>query len=65
MIEIIETGMGTHTVIRTVASLQAAKSIVRDWGYAHMADDPDYPNCADAYLNDGRTIAMQPVGFSK
>jgi hypothetical protein len=28
-----------------------------------MEDDPNYVDCADALLTDGRVVAIQPVGF--
>lgn len=63
MIEIIETNMTRRTVISTAANFAAAKAQVEAMGVAFMDDDADHADCADAYLNDGRIIAIQPVGF--
>ena len=63
MIQIIETNMTRRTVISTAANFTAAKAQVEAMGVAFMDDDADHADCADAYLNDGRIIAIQPVGF--
>lgn len=64
MHEIIENNMmGRRTVIATAESFIAAKEAVVAMGVAFMEDDADYPECADAYLNDGRVLAIQPTGF--
>lgn len=63
MIEIIESGVRRH-VIATVETFAAAKTKVEAMGVAFMEDDADHDDCADAYLNDGRVIAIQPEGFT-
>lgn len=64
MFEIIENGMnGRRAVIATAESFDAAKAAVVAMGVSYMEDDADYAGCADAYLNDGRVVAVQPVGF--
>ncbi len=64
MYEIIETNMhGRRKVLATAADFTAAKGAVDAMGVAFMEDDSTYPGCADAYLSDGRVIAIQPEGF--
>lgn len=64
MIQIIETGMnGRREVIGTAPTFTEAKAKVEAMGAAFMEDDADYPDCADAFMNDGRTLAIQPEGF--
>lgn len=64
-IEISETNsLGRRTVIATAPDFIAAKALVEAMGVAFMEDDTDgYADCADAYLNDGRIVAIQPEGF--
>lgn len=64
MIQILETGTHGHTVLATLPTFAEAKTRVIGMGCAFMEDDADYADCADAYLNDGRIIAIQPVGFT-
>ncbi|ARK07587.1 hypothetical protein LAV_00212 [Sphingobium phage Lacusarx] len=64
MIEIIETGMqGRRAVIDTAPSFEEAKAKVEAMGVGFMEDDEEHADCADAYLLDGRLIAIQPEGF--
>lgn len=64
MIEIFSTNsLGHRTVIATAPDFIAAKALVEEMGIAFMEDDADYTDCADAYLNDGSIVAIQPVGF--
>jgi len=64
MIEIIETNMnGRHTILATVATFAEAKNAVNEMNPAFMEDDSDHHDCADAYMRDGRVLAIQPVGF--
>jgi hypothetical protein len=64
MFEITEiTLTGHREVLATAASFIAAKNKVEEMGVLHMEDDSDYPDCADAYLEGGRVVAIQPVGF--
>lgn len=65
MHELIETNMhGRRTVIATAPSFADAKAKAESMGVAFMEDDSDYPECADAYLADGRVVAIQPEGFT-
>jgi hypothetical protein len=50
-------------VIAGAPTLRDAKVIVEAMGVVFMETDNDYPNCADAFLTDGRVVAIQPVGF--
>ncbi len=64
MFEIIETSMNNRrATIATVDTFEVAKAHVEAMGVSFMEDDTDHPNCADAFLTDGRIIAIQPVGF--
>lgn len=63
MINIYESNMSRRTVIATAATFAEAKVKVEAMGVAFMEDDADHADCADAYLNDGRIIAIQPEGF--
>jgi hypothetical protein len=66
MIEIIETTQSGHRrVIDTTEDFASAKLLVErlPGGVCFMEDDADYPECADAYMNNGRVLAIQPVGF--
>jgi hypothetical protein len=63
MIQIIESNMSRRTVIATAPDFAAAKAKVEAMGVAYMEDDADHADCADAYTNDGRVIAIQPEGF--
>lgn len=64
MFEIIEThNSGRREVIATASSFVEAKNKVQAMGVLFMEDDSDYPDCADAYLNGGRVVAIQPEGF--
>jgi G:T-mismatch repair DNA endonuclease (very short patch repair protein) len=51
------------TVIATAPTFEEAKAKVEAMGVSFMEDDSDYPGCADAYMNDGRIIVIQPEGF--
>jgi hypothetical protein len=62
MINIIESG-NRRNVIATAETFADAKAKVVAMGVAFMEDDPDHTDCADAYLNDGRIIAIQPEGL--
>ena len=65
MIEIFETNsLGRRTQVATAPDFAAAKALVEAMGVAFMEDDEDHPDCDDAYLNDGRIVAIQPVGFT-
>lgn len=59
MIEVRE----DRTVLGTYASFADAKAYVEALGVVFMEDDASYSNCADAFLKDGRIIAIQPEGF--
>lgn len=62
--EIHEWSGNTKRVIGTFDSFAEAKSFAEtELGALHMEDDADYDGCADAYLSDGRVIAIQPVNF--
>lgn len=65
MIEIFETNsLGRRSQIATAPTFAEAKAKVEAMGVAFMEDDADHTDCADAYLNDGRIVAIQPVGFT-
>lgn len=55
---------GRREIIATLPSFLAAKNEVESMGVLFIEDDADYPGCADAYLNGGRVVAIQPVGFT-
>lgn len=64
MHQIIETGMnGRRVEIATAPTFEEAKVKVEAMGASFMEDDEDFPGCADAFLSDGRVIAIQPEGF--
>lgn len=63
MFEVREIGNGRVNVIATRETFAEAKAHVESLGVTHMEDDADYTDCADALLNDGRVVAIQPVGF--
>jgi len=63
MYEVYESTMYSKTVLATAPSFAEAKAAVEAMGVAFMEDDADYPQCADAFLNDGRVVAIQPIGF--
>lgn len=58
-IEILE----GRKVIATRDTFDEAKAYVTEMGVAHMEDDADFTDCADAMLTDGRVIAIKPEGF--
>jgi hypothetical protein len=62
MINIIESG-NRRNVIATAETFADAKAKVVAMGVAFMEDDTDHADCADAYLIDGRIIAIQPEGL--
>ena len=63
--EIIETSpTGRRVILDHAETFAAAKAAVRAKGVVHMEDDADHLGCADALLNDGRLIAIQPEGFT-
>ena len=64
MFTIIETTNVRRTDIAKAASFAEAKAIVEAMGVVFMEDDSDHPNCADAFMNDGRILAIQPEGFT-
>lgn len=65
MIEVSEINAhGRRTVLATAPTFADAKAQVEAMGVAFMEDDADHADCADAYLNDGRVIAVQPEGFT-
>jgi len=64
MFEITEIHMnGRREIVATATSFIEAKNKVEAMGVLFMEDDSDYPGCADAYLNGGRVVAIQPKGF--
>lgn len=67
MIEITKTifhdGETKRRVLKTVETFAEAKAEVLALGVAFIEDDEDYEDCADAILNDGSLIAIQPVGL--
>lgn len=62
-INIYESNMTRRTLLATAPTFSEAKTKVEAMGVAFMEDDLDFTDCADAYLNDGRIIAIQPDGF--
>ena len=65
MIAVIESPTPRQRItIATAETFIEAKALVSAMGVVFMEDDPDYDNCADAFLNDGRVLAIQPVGFT-
>lgn len=64
-INIYETNLPhRRTLLATAPTFDEAKAKVEAMGVAFMEDDSDYAYCADAYMNDGRIIAIQPEGFT-
>ena len=55
--------IGNKRVIETFDNYAEAKAYVLGLGVIDYEDDNDYPNCGDAYLNDGRCIHVQPEGL--
>lgn len=65
MIEVYESNsLGRRSQIATAPTFAEAKALVVAMGVAFMEDDEDHADCADAYLNDGRIVSIQPVGFT-
>jgi hypothetical protein len=62
-VEVTEIHVGWRTVIATKPTFAEAKAYVESLGVSYMEDDADHTDCADALLNDGRLLAIQPVGF--
>lgn len=52
-----------YAVIKTCASFDEAVAYVEGLNPICFEKDADYPNCADAFLRDGRILAIQPEGF--
>jgi hypothetical protein len=64
MIEIYETHMmGRRTLIATAETFAEAKDKVIAMGVSFMEDDEDFIDSADAFMLDGRTVAIQPEGL--
>lgn len=66
MFEILEVQMGSRPVIAVIDkadTFEAAKMKVKAMGVVMITDDADNADCADAYLKDGRCVAIQPKGF--
>lgn len=64
MFEISEISLsGLRRVLDTAESFEAAKAKVEAMGVSYMEDDSQYEGCADAFLYDGRVVAIQPEGF--
>lgn len=63
-INIYESNMTRRTLIAQEPTFAEAKARVERMGVAFMEDDSEYVDCADAYTNDGRIIAIQPDGFT-
>lgn len=63
MFNIIETNMSRRNVIKTAPTFETAIDALCEMGVAFMEEDADYPDCADALLNDGRIVVIEPVGF--
>lgn len=59
MIALIE----NRRTFATFNTFEEAKARVEAMGVVFMEDDADHPNCADAFMTDGRVIAIQPVDF--
>jgi len=64
MIEVFESSPRGRNVILTAETFEEAKAQVESMGVVLMEDDSDYVDCADAFLIDGRVVAIQPVGFT-
>jgi hypothetical protein len=71
-VQIFETIGTSRRVIDTIhnnpdsniSAFAAAKARVAAMGVSFMEDDVDYIDCADAFMTDGRILAIQPVGFT-
>lgn len=63
MIGIYERLMSRRDTLAEVATFADAKAKVEAMGVAFLEDDADHADCADAFMNDGRLITIQPVDF--
>lgn len=71
-VQIFEQNGTRRTLIATIhnnpdsdiTAFAAAKARVAAMGVEFMEDDADYIDCADAFMKDGRILAIQPVGFT-
>jgi len=64
MFEVFERSItGRKVVLATKDNFNQALSYVEDLGAIYTELDSEYEGCADAYLNNGQVIAVQPVGF--
>jgi hypothetical protein len=63
MFQVREFTGNTFRTLTERASFAAAKAYVETLGVSFMEDDADHEGCADAFLTDGRIVAIQPVGF--
>jgi hypothetical protein len=49
-----------RTIAATFDSFAAAESYVQGLGVAHFERDADNAGCADAFMRDGRLLAIEP-----
>jgi hypothetical protein len=61
--EVREVSGFAFKTLATLDTFEAAKDYVNGLDPLLVEDDKDYPGCADAFLKDGRVVAIQPVGF--
>ena len=57
------TGLGRQSKIAEHDTFAEAFAAVEAMNPICLEADPDYPDCADAYMADGRLITIQPHDF--
>ena len=57
------TGLGRQTKIAEHETFAEAWAAIEAKGPVCLEADPDYADCADAYMADGRLITIQPHDF--
>jgi hypothetical protein len=60
MFNVYECSGPWRTIAATFATFTAAVEYVQSQGVAHYELDRDNMDCADAFMNDGRLLAIEP-----
>lgn len=63
VLESVDINPSRLAVIASKPSFNEAIAYVEKLGAIMIEVDADYQGCADAFLKDGRIIAIQPEGF--
>lgn len=63
MLHIIENNGHRRTIVATVTTFAEGLNKLNAMEPLFLEEDSHYRYCADAYMRDGRVLALQPIGF--